>query len=108
MSVSILVVMDTAPQLRRRQPLPSHRARVSILVVMDTAPQRSGRRSYSQHIQVSILVVMDTAPQPDVVVLIANRRKRSFNPCCYGYRSSTPRGAGQHGPKRVSILVVMD
>src|SRR6266446_2254732 len=38
---------------------------------------------------VSILVVMDTAPQQGSCGRGRSARGGSFNPCCYGYRSST-------------------
>src|SRR6266446_2844703 len=132
--------MDTAPQLPRSRTAAGE-GRVSILVVMDTAPQlqkiasTAHASSMFQSLllwipllneyqtlnlpvaqQVSILVVMDTAPQhllcddPTLRQLrfqslllwipllngkagpVCRYRCSRFNPCCYGYRSSTSNG----------------
>ncbi len=61
---------------------------VSILVVLDSAPQPQGARRRQSRPGVSILVVLDSAPQQ---VPRAKRWAfvPCFNPCCSGFGSST-------------------
>src|SRR6266446_6651183 len=100
--------MDTAPQLPRSRTAAGE-GRVSILVVMDTAPQlqKIASTAHASSMFQSLLLWI-----PLLNTYFATTRRfgnSGFNPCCYGYRSSTGKPAPSADTAvRVSILVVMD